>query len=270
MRRVERWIPSAVVRGLQAALALILIGTSAQYIREDLVIALLGIAVILGCFLAARRWGFADPSALVVLGGGLAIGIASCGLPPVSVPALPHLVVPGPGEILSAAWRVALPQIPLTIGNAILATALLAEDLFRQKVDPDRLSVTIGCMNLISAPFGAFPMCHGAGGLAAQYRFGARTGLSNIIGGVILVVIALLFAGPAFLALIPAGTFGALLIFIAIELGRHSLSTDSILVTGAMAIMGLLFGIAIAFLAGLVLASALHTLTGNNPGWKSV
>jgi hypothetical protein len=269
MHRVEQWIPSSVVRGLQAALALVLMGTSVRYIREDLVIALIGIAIILGCFIAVRRWGFADPSALVVLGGGLAVGIAGSGLPPVSVLALPHLVIPGPGEFVSAAWRIALPQIPLTIGNAILATALLAEDLFKQKVDPDRLSVTIGFMNLISAPFGAFPMCHGAGGLAAQYRFGARTGLSNILGGVILIAIALLFAGPAFLALIPQGTFGALLIFIAIELLRHSLGTESIMITGAMAIIGLFLGIAVAFLAGLVLAYVLQIVMKKDPGWKS-
>lgn len=75
-------------------------------------------------------------------------------------------------------------------------------------------------------------MCHGAGGLAAQYRFGARTGGSNIISGLILLPIALFFAGPEFIKVIPVGIFGALLFFIAIELGKHSVKTDSYIVTG--------------------------------------
>jgi hypothetical protein len=108
-------------------------------------------------------------------------------------------------------------------------------------------------------------MCHGAGGLAAQYRFGARTGLANVIGGVFLVVIALFFAGPAFLALISPGVFGALLIFIAIELGRHSLSTDSIAITGIMAVTGFFLGIAIAFPVGLLLAYAVR-IAGKRAG----
>ncbi|MDD1677421.1 MAG: putative sulfate/molybdate transporter, partial [Methanomicrobiales archaeon] len=139
MHRIEQWIPSSVVRGLQAALTLVLLGTSVQYIRQDLVIAFLGVAVILGCYFAARRWGIADPSAFVVLAGGFLIGIMGAGLPPISIPALPHLVVPDPGEWVSAAWNLALPQFPLTIGNAILATALLSGDLFGKKLDPDRL-----------------------------------------------------------------------------------------------------------------------------------
>jgi predicted benzoate:H+ symporter BenE len=265
MHRIEQWIPSSVVRGLQAALALVLLGTSARYILADTTVGLLAIAIILGCFLASRRWGFADPSAFVVLGGALFIGIMHTGLPPLSILPLPHLVVPQAGEWVSAAWHLALPQFPLTIGNAILATVLLSGDLFGKKLDPDRLSITTGIMNLVSVPFGAFPMCHGAGGLAAQYRFGARTGLANVIGGVFLVVIALFFAGPAFLALISPGVFGALLIFIAIELGRHSLSTDSIAITGIMAVTGFFLGIAIAFPVGLLLAYAVR-IAGKRAG----
>jgi len=45
--------------------------------------------------------------------------------------------------------------------------------------------------------FGAMPMCHGAGGLQAQYRFGARTGLAPIILGVVVLVLAVGFADHA-------------------------------------------------------------------------
>jgi MFS superfamily sulfate permease-like transporter len=64
------------------------------------------------------------------------------------------------------------------------------------------------------------PMCHGAGGLAAQYRFGARTGLAPIIFGAVLLVLAVGFAdhAPTLFALIPIGAVGALLIFAGTDL----------------------------------------------------
>ena len=70
------------------------------------------------------------------------------------------------------------------------------QDLIHREVELDKLSISIGLMNLTPFPFGGFPMCYGAGGLAAQYRFGARTGGSNIISGMILLPIALFFASP--------------------------------------------------------------------------
>ena len=131
------------------------------------------------------------------------------------------------------------------------------QDLIHRDVDPDKLSKSIGLMNLTSVPFGGFPMCHGAGGLAAQYRFGARTGGSNIISGLILLPIALFFAGPEFVALIPIGIFGALLIFVAIELGKHSLKTDSYIVTAIIAILALIINMTIAFIIGMISAYVL-------------
>jgi thiol:disulfide interchange protein len=96
-------------------------------------------------------------------------------------------------------------------------------------------------------------MCHGAGGLAAQYRFGARTGGSNILAGVILLVIAVFFASPGIQDLISPGIYGALLVFVAIEMGKHGLKTDSLpvtVVTGVLALLSVVGG----FVAGMVLA----------------
>jgi len=39
----------------------------------------------------------------------------------------------------------------------------------------------MGIANLPAGLFGAVPMCHGTGGLAAHYRFGARTGGAPVI-----------------------------------------------------------------------------------------
>jgi len=124
-------------------------------------------------------------------------------------------------------------------------------------VRPARLSRTIGLMNLTSVPVGGFPMCHGAGGLAGQYRFGARTGVANIFAGLIFLSIALFFASPQVLTLIPAGIFGALLLYTSLELGRHSLRRESLLVAVAMGGIALLSSMTVAFIAGLVLAYVL-------------
>ncbi|WP_245618575.1 putative sulfate/molybdate transporter [Methanogenium cariaci] len=153
-------------------------------------------------------------------------------------PALPAFFLPSPEVFFPAFTDLVLPQVPLTITNAILATSLLTLDLFRHEIKPDRLSATIGgVMNLVSVPFGGFPpMCHGAGGMAGQYRFGARTGGgANIIAGIILLAFAIFFASAGVLSIIPpTGIFGALLLFVAIELGIHATKTDSLAVTGIM------------------------------------
>lgn len=96
-------------------------------------------------------------------------------------------------------------------------------------------------------------MCHGAGGMAGQYRFGARTGGANIYAGIILIGIALLFASTAWIGIISPGFYAALLIFVALELGRHGLKTDSFLVTFLMGILSLVISITVAFFAGLAL-----------------
>ena len=63
-------------------------------------------------------------------------------------------------------------------------------------------------------------MCHGTGGLAAHYRFGARTGSAPLMIGAFFVVLALVFgeAGMTLLSLIPNSVLGVLLIFAGLEL----------------------------------------------------
>jgi len=250
-------IPKSVIRGVQAGLALMLLKTSLGYIIPDPVFAAISIAIILIFFVASQRTRVPDVSALLVLFIGLGVGIATQGMPPFRLIPLPTLILPASADFVAGIWDLALPQIPLTLTNAILATSLLTYDLFPKKgVDPDRLSGTIGLMNLISTPLGGFPMCHGAGGLAAMYRFGARTGGAGIIAGILILIFAIVFAPPEVLTLIPLGVFGALLVFVAIELGKHSAKTESYLVTAAVAILTLVINLTIAFIVGMILAYA--------------
>jgi hypothetical protein len=142
-------------------------------------------------------------------------------LPPLPSPAfaLPILVLPAS---IDEAWRGlvvgALPQLPLTLANAVLLPALLVRELFplaaAAQASERRLGLVTGAANAVLAPFGALPMCHGAGGLMAQHRFGARTGWAPALLGALLLALGLLFADDAarLLGTIPAGALGALLL----------------------------------------------------------
>lgn len=105
----------------------------------------------------------------------------------------------------------------------MIVTAALAHDLFGERAGgatSRNLALSSGLANLMLAPFGALPMCHGAGGLAAHHRFGARTGLAPVLFGVLLLGLGLIFADQAgaLLAVIPLAAVGALLLFSAADL----------------------------------------------------
>jgi len=75
-------------------------------------------------------------------------------------------------------------------------------------------------MNLAGCWLGAMPVCHGAGGLAAQYRFGARSGASVALLGGFKLVLGLLF-GETLLDLLqrfPRGILGVMVVAAGLEL----------------------------------------------------
>jgi sulfate permease, SulP family len=154
-----------------------------------------------------------------------------------------------------------LPQIPLTIGNACVGTADTCTSLFMgnpqlSKTKAGKFAFSMGIMNLPGRLLGAVPMCHGTGGLAAHFRFGARTGGAPIMIGIFFIVVALVLGelGFSLLAIIPQSVLGVLLVFAGLELCPllRSLKTNeeyfiALLIVGiALAIpnMGWAFGIA--------------------------
>ena len=270
MKFIQKRVPYSVIRGIQLGLALILLKTSINFIIGDYILAIICIIIVVIFLIANKLVNIPDVSSLLILLVGIIVGFSIFGTPHIKMISLPTIVIPTVKNFLRGGWLLAIPQAPLTMTNAILATTLLMQDLVHRDVDPDKLSKSIGLMNLTSVPFGGFPMCHGAGGLAAQYRFGARTGGSNIISGLILLPIALFFASPEFVAIIPFGVFGALLVFVAIELGRHSLKTDSYIVTGVMAILALIMNITVALITGMILAYVITKIRRRTQGPKNV
>ena len=264
---IERWVPQSVVRGIQLGLALLLFRSSAGFIVQDPLFFGIGVAIILGFMLLVRLRGIPDLSSICVIGVGLLGGLIFYGLPPLSLIPAPHLVLLQLSDIPAAITTLVLPQMILTLSNAILATALLTKDLFGKEVPPRKFSLSIGLMNLTSVPFGGFPMCHGAGGLAGQYRYGARTGGANVYAGLIFIVLALFFTSPQVLSLIAVGVLGALLLFVGIEMGRHSLKSDSLLVTLVIGVLALVSSMTLAFIVGMILAYLVPAVWNR---WKPV
>ena len=251
---LEKYIPQSVIRGIQLGLALLLVKTSTGFMTGDLLVFGLAVLLMAAVYVIARFTEIPDLSAVILIGVAFGTGVILHGFPAMALLPPPHLVIPSMSDIPAALGTLVVPQALLTITNAILATSLLTRDLFGQEVRPARLSRTIGLMNLTTVPFGGFPMCHGAGGMAGQYRFGARTGGANIYAGIFFLMLALLFASPDVLSLVSGGFYAALLVFVAIELGRHGIKTDSYLVTGLIAVLSVLVNMTAAFAAGICLA----------------
>jgi len=251
---IERWVPQSVVRGIQLGLALLLFKASTDFVIKDPLFFSIGIGIVIVFLVLFRYRRFPDLSSLCVIGAGFIGGLLLHGIPPVSLIPAPQIVIPLPADFSSAFTSLVLPQIVLTIANAILATSLLTKDLFSTDIPPRKFSTSIGLMNLTSVPFGGFPMCHGAGGLAGQYRYGARTGGANVYAGLIFICLALFFTSPQMLSIIAVGALGALLVFVGIEMVRHSLKTESLAITGIIGILALLISMTIAFIIGMAIA----------------
>ncbi len=247
--RIKAYIPVALTRGIQLGLGLLLLRQALLFVAEDWVLGLLAVAIIL----VFTMTNVVDISALVVLLLGIGWGIYHHGPPPVAMLSGPWLNLPDLASLGLGFWQGTLPQIPLTLGNAVLATSLLIHDLFQRRVPENRLLISMSVMCLVASPLGGFPMCHGAGGLAAQYRFGARTGGSNLISGLILLPVAVFLASPDVLRIFPYGALGALLLFAGMEVIKSGLKTDALWFSLATGLIALVAGMTPAFLGMLAL-----------------
>jgi len=183
--------------------------------------------------------------------------------------ALP-LFFPSLTDMGTALVVLVIPQIPLTLGNSMVATADLAKDYFGDKakrVKLKSLACTIGLGNLFAGLISGMPLCHGCGGLTAHYRFGARSSRSNLIIGVTFLILSLLFAhmSPHFLRAIPLYVFGSALVFIGVFhalLARDMRGKKDVAIVVSMGIVTLLYkNLTLALCAGLALREALNYRT---------
>ena len=208
--KATRAIPRSVVTGLQAGLGLMLGTVAFGLMGSDWIMALAALAALSLAFLLPRGpW-----VPLVVVGAVLLVPHAGPPVPP-AVPA-------GGIDTVHAVLSGVLAQLPLTLLNAVVVAAAVARSLYPDRaarVSERKLAVTNGLMNLLLAPLGAMPMCHGAGGIAAHRRFGARgTGAPLIMAAACCAAVAM---GPEIVGLlmsVPPAVVGALLIYAAADL----------------------------------------------------
>lgn len=210
LERAARAIPQSIVTGLQAGLGLMLGSVAFELVGENWSIAL-PVLGVLGLSFVWKR----GPWALIVVIGAVVLAPASG---PTVVPVVP---VAGDGAAHAVLSGV-MAQLPLTLLNAVVVAAAVARSLFpagSTTISERKLAMSSGLLNLVFAPFGAMPMCHGAGGIAAHHRFGARGLGTPLVLAAFCCVAALM--GPVIigkLMAIPSPVVGALLAFAAIDL----------------------------------------------------
>ena len=150
-------------------------------------------------------------------------------------------------------------QLFLTLTNVMIATIALIRDLFPESdIDANSLSLNMGVMNLINPFLGGMPLCHGSGGLAAQYAFGARTGGSMILEGIMELFLGLFFSEALLLLFtrFPIAILGAMLIYTAFLLGKiafRDFNIKAFPIILISALFSFIFNIAIGFIIGLFL-----------------
>ena len=270
---VMKWIakvtPDSVIRGIQVALGIILAIEAIKMISTWWIIGVL--SIITGLVLGRNRYA---PAAIVLMALGLVIMIVKGQFNLVESPRLTLPIITGfsPREVWQSFLQAGLAQIPLTATNAVIATSALIKSYWPEKpVSESRLSLNMGIMNLILPFFGGMPLCHGAGGLAGQYYFGARTGGANIIEGLIEIAMGLFLAGSiaGLLSVFPVAIIGAMMFLVGVELVKFARGIHwdrDIIPMGTTLIVSLLTNMAYGFLSGFVV----YYLIKSIPGRKNV
>jgi MFS superfamily sulfate permease-like transporter len=265
---LARLVPKAVVRGIQFGLALQLSTLAlTKYVGADgaagyaLAAAAFTITVVL---FGNRRW----PAALIVIALGVIYALVfklDFGTAQKAVGLhLPTWHLPQTADILTGAVLLALPQIPLSLGNSILATKQVAQDLFpeREPLTIKKISFTYALMNLANPFFGGFPVCHGSGGMVGHHAFGARTGGSVVIYGGIFLVMGLFFSqGFAdIVQIFPLPVLGVLLLFEALSLATllRDVSGNRSDLLVALLVGLLCAGLPYGYLVGLIVGTAIY------------
>lgn len=260
--RLTRLVPASVVTGIILGLGLGFMLEGVKMMQTHWLIAAMGGTGTL--LLMGNR---TVPAMFVLLTFGAAVGVYQH---PELIAGLFHS---GVGlhtprlALTSLSWHdlfvgavlLALPQVPLTFGNALIAIKKENNRLFPQSpVTEKGISISTGLMNLFSAIIGGVPMCHGAGGMAGHVAFGARTGGAVVILGSVLLALAFFFSDSVELLfrLFPPAVLGVILFLAGTQLALGNSSFGSsrsehivVLMTAALC----MWNVAIGFVVGIAL-----------------
>lgn len=265
--RLAKMVPPAVVIGIVFGLGFGFMLQGIRMMQSDWLIAVIGGSGTL-LLMGNRK----IPAMFVLLAFGAAVGMVQN---PALLDALAQtgIAFHTPTFALSElSWNqffvgavlLALPQLPLTLGNAVIAIKEENNRLFPQRcVSEGGVSISTGIMNLFSATVGGVPMCHGAGGMAGHIAFGARTGGSVVILGGVLLVLAFFFSDSVDLLfkLFPLAILGVILFLTGAQLALGSSTFPAergaravVLLTAALC----MWNVGAGFVVGIVLHQLLQ------------
>ena len=269
---LARVVPKTVVRGIQFGLGLQLAMLAIKdYVQADgaagYALAAVGFVITIA-LMGNRRF----PAALFVI----ALGVAYAFVFKIDLGAvwrgagfhLPQLHAFTRQDLLTGLIVLTVPQIPLSLGNSILATRQVAEDFFPERPLSIRaISFTYSLMNLVNPWFGGIPTCHGSGGMAGHYTFGARTGGSVILYGCLYLVLGLFFSAcfAQLIQVFPKPILGVMLAFegLAMLLLVRDIAGSKADLFIAMLVGLMAVGLPYGYVIGLIVGTALVYL------WRS-
>jgi len=285
---IRKATPQSVIRGVQLSTGALLIAGGVKFIigtskfqelqnaaEPYLSLQAIGpvpVSLVIGAAAAIVTLLLLDnkkfPAGLIVVVGGLIAGLAlgarfdpggGIGL---NLPALLPFGFPEGADFTFALFALVLPQLPMSLGNAVLAYTDLSKQYFgerSEKVTNRGACISMALANFFSFCVGGMPLCHGAGGLAAHYRFGARTAGSNVMIGLFFAGLAILLGDGivSVLNLLPMAILGVLLVFAGAQLTLTIMDLEG---RKDFFIATLILGITLAsnlaagFIAGMIVA----------------
>ena len=286
---IRKLTPKSVIRGVQLSTGALLVYSGIQFVMGTsqlqamqhavepyLTIQAIGpvpIGLVIGIFAAIVTLLLLEnkraPAGLVVILGGLLLGLLfgrpmeagtwDLGL---HLPQVLPFGFPDTVDFTFALFALVLPQLPMTLGNAVLAYTDLSQEYFAErsaKLTNKKACVSMALANFFSFTLGGMPLCHGAGGLAAHYRFGARTAGSNLIIGGLFAALAVFLGSHIInvLNLLPLSILGVLLVFAGLQLTmtiRDLESRKDYFVATLMLGITLATNLAVGFIVGILVA----------------
>ena len=281
---LARRFPVVLIRGIQASVALLLCKAAVELAERgnwpglpaiEPEVGLAMAAAACAALFAGSRLGF--PATLFVLAAGAVVGLAVGGLPELAFgPETPGVGVPAPGDFALALTSLVVAQLPLTFGNSIVATTDAERTYFGERaarVRPSRLAGSIGLANLASGLLHGLPLCHGAGGVTAHRKLGARTAGATVLAGVLYLGLAILLGSslPALVQVLAPGALAGMLLYVAVQ---HALLAADLpeladrVVAAAVGMVSLLSGnLGVGFAAGVAML-AVRALPVRLPGLR--
>jgi hypothetical protein len=265
VRWIEKITRRPVVQGIVLGLGLGFVVEGMKMMQGDLLLAAVAGALT---FLLLSYPHIPAMLALLALGVGVALVREPALLADVARMSF-HFRLPTSGlhqigwtDLVTGVLVLGLPQLPLTLGNAIISTVEENNTHFPDRpITVKAVAVDHAALNLVGTALGGVPMCHGAGGMAGHIRFGAKTGGALVILGSLVLFVGLFLADSVatLFRFFPPVILGVILLFGGLELaaGVRGGSTSKeeryiVYLTAGLA----MWNMGVGYLAGLLLAVA--------------